>query len=418
MPSVADAVASRLRGLGVARAYGHPLGDLDHVGVADADVALLLADADGRVGGGWGAAVLDGQLVHLSSQPGGTAHPVTVGDLAGFDELLASLALRYEPATVAVQLDLDLDAPAPDVAVVEPAAPPVVVTLSPSMADLSMLAVVGPGATRADAAAVERMAVRGGIGVVNTWGAKGVLRWDSPFHYGTVGLQARDLDLLELDEVDVVLAVGLDPDELGADAFAARPCQEVSPWQLDALLADWPAVRRDVAERPPFYGTVSAIVTPMYERSDAPLAPPRAALHLSGAAPTDGVVVADAGMAGFWLARTFPTGVPGSVVVPALDQPGFAVAAAIACGLAERPCIAVIDGPTDPSSEMMLEVAAQLGLPIAVQSWVEGAMTPDDHVEACRRGFAGGGPHLDVVGVDGSCVEPLLAELGEITAWS
>src|SRR5690606_128913 len=99
-------------------------------------------------------------------------------------------------------------------------------------------------------------------------------------------------------------------------------------------------------------------------------------------------VVADAGMAGFWLARTFPTGVPGSVVVPALDQPGFAVAAAIACGLAERPCIAVIDGPTDPSSEMMLEVAAQLGLPIAVQSWVEGAMTPDDHVEVCRRGFA------------------------------
>lgn len=378
----------------------------------------MLADADGRVLGGRGVALLDGQLAHLSSQPGGTAHPVTVTSLDELDELVAATTLDTVPGTVAVHLDLDLDAPAPEVVATDPAPPPVVVTLSPSMADVSMLAVVGPGATRADAAAVERMATLGGIGVVNTWGAKGVLRWDSPYHYGTVGLQARDLELLGLDAVDVVVAIGLDPDELGVGAFAGTPVQEVPAWQVDALLADWPPVRREVGARPPFYDTVSRIVTPMYEREVAPLTPPRAALHLSGAAPDGGVVVADAGVPGFWLARTFPTGVPGSVVVPALDQPGFAVAAAIVCALAERPCVAVVAGPPDESTSMMLEVAASLGTPVSVQSWVDGASDPDEHVATCRRGFAGAGPHLDVVGVDSSCVEPLIDELGEITAWS
>ena len=37
-----------------------------------------------------------------------------------------------------------------------------------------------------------------GAPVVNTWGAKGVLRWDDPHHAGTAGLQADDFDLAGL----------------------------------------------------------------------------------------------------------------------------------------------------------------------------------------------------------------------------
>jgi thiamine pyrophosphate-dependent acetolactate synthase large subunit-like protein len=155
----------------------------------------------------------------------------------------------------------------------------------------------------------------------------------------------------------------------------------------------------------------------MYESDATPVTPPRAALHLSGAAPDDGVVVADAGMAGFWLARTFPTGHAGSVIVPALDQPGFAVAAAITCGLAGRPCVSVIDGPPDESTLLMLEVAATLGVPVAVQSWVDGDTSPEEHVEICRRGFGATSGQLDVVGVDAGCFEPLAEALGAITAW-
>ncbi len=59
------------------------------------------------------------------------------------------------------------------------------------------------------------------------------------------------------------------------------------------------------------------VVTPRYESDAVPLTAPRASLHLSGALPERGVAVADPGRAGFWVARTFPTSIPGSVCVPA-----------------------------------------------------------------------------------------------------
>ena len=72
-------------------------------------------------------------------------------------------------------------------------------TLDPSMAALDIVAVVGPGVVRAAAVdGLSDMARKGGIGIVNTWGAKGVERWDSPFHFGTAGLQERDFELAGL----------------------------------------------------------------------------------------------------------------------------------------------------------------------------------------------------------------------------
>ena len=51
--------------------------------VDDVDLAVLLADADGRLGhhdgsGRLGAALLDGPILHLSSQPGGRVPLQTV----------------------------------------------------------------------------------------------------------------------------------------------------------------------------------------------------------------------------------------------------------------------------------------------------------------------------------------------------
>lgn len=417
-PTNGEVIADALRELGTIRIFGHALGDRDHVEVAHSDLALLLADADGRLGDGWGAAFLDGQLLHLSSQPGGTAHPRTITSVEGFVAALVEIELDRTPRTFAFELDLDLARPIDDDT--EFASRPdggVLVTLSPSLAGLRIVAIVGPGVSRGETPALRELAAKGGIGVFNTWGAKGVLRWDSPFHFGTIGLQERDLELAGLDDVDLFLLSGLDPEELGVDTFASRLVQEVAPWQLGALLADWPRAHREVGDRPPLYGSVSSVVTPMYEASTGPITPPRAALQLSGAAPDDAVVVADAGVAGFWIARTFPTGHPGSVIVPALDQPGFAAAAAVVAGLAARPCVAVVDGPPDDSTLMVLEEAARLSVAVSVQSWVPGSTQPDEHVAMCERGF-GGGANLDVVGVDDSCIEAMVAEFGAVTAWA
>ncbi|NLA35718.1 MAG: hypothetical protein GX868_08515 [Actinobacteria bacterium] len=402
------------------RTYGHPLGDLDHVEVPHADLALLLADAEGRIGTGWGAALLDGQLLHLSSQPGGTAAPQVIASAEAFVAVLTDLEIDRTPATVALALDFDLGAPAP--ADANYSGRPdggVAATLSPSLDGLNIVAVVGPGVSRAGGEALAEFAARGGVGVFNTFGAKGVFRWDSPFHFGTIGLQAGDVEAAGLLDVDLIVTSGLDPDEFGTDALALGRAMvlDIAPWQLEIALVDWPRRHRTVPERPPLYSTISGIVQPMYERSAGPITPPRAALHLAGAAPDGAVVVADAGMAGYWIARTFPTGIANSVVIPALDQPGFAAAAALVAGLNKRPCVAVIDGPPDESTMVVLEAAATLDVSVAIQSWVAGNTTVDEHLEVSRRGFALDGPQLDVVGVDDGCLDPLLDALGPITAW-
>ena len=63
------ALAGALAALGVRRTVGLDLGltgeGLPHIDVEDPDLAVLLADADGTVNGGLGAAVLAGQLVEL-----------------------------------------------------------------------------------------------------------------------------------------------------------------------------------------------------------------------------------------------------------------------------------------------------------------------------------------------------------------
>ena len=46
------------------------------------------------------------------------------------------------------------------------------------------------------------------VPIANTWGAKGVLPWDSPHHMGTCGLQARDFELLDFASYDAIIATG------------------------------------------------------------------------------------------------------------------------------------------------------------------------------------------------------------------
>lgn len=177
------------------------------------------------------------------------------------------------------------------------------------MSSLGIL--VGPGVVRAGCVdGLQAFARRVGCGVVNTWGAKGVFRWDDPLHFGTAGLQARDFELAGLGEVDLLVTSGLDPDEV-----TSRPWEglaevwDVAPEELATFSASLPA---GTTERPALYTALAAVVGPMYERPESP--PARAAAL--AASLTDGaVVVARPGLVGFWIARTFPTSRPGSVLI-------------------------------------------------------------------------------------------------------
>jgi hypothetical protein len=180
---------------------------------------------------------------------------------------------------------------------------------------------VGPGVV--DAACVDGLhafADRYRCGVVNTWGAKGVFRWDDPHHFGTGGLQARDFELAGLGEVDVLVTSGLDRAEVTTQPWAGRAeVIDVDPVEL----ATWDAtLPPGTVERPALYTDLAAVVGPLYERPGSPAARAR---ELAEALGPDDVLVARPGLVGFWIARTFPTSRPGSVLVTSVEVPGALV---------------------------------------------------------------------------------------------
>lgn len=435
MTTVGDVLETRLRQLGVMRVYGSPLASLRHIEVAEPDVAVLLADADGRIGhhdgsGRLGAAFLDGPILHLSSEPGGTAPLQRVTSVEELADVLADPVGMTLPGTLALHLDLDLDAPADeDALVAEPQRQPVV-TLDPDLAELDMVVVVGPGVVRANGLdGLYDFTRSARVGVLNTWGAKGVERWDSPFHFGTAGLQSLDFALGGLEAADIVIASGLDPDESPLDALGSFVVQEVHPRQIGALTHGWRdrgwKPRTHDPTRPPLYGALAEVITPMYESDSVPLTAPRASLHLAGAIPEGGIVVADPGPAGFWVARTLPTALPGSVCVPATVIDGFAAAAALVCALEERPCLAVSDqgrgdDGLDESTAAVLELAEALGMPVGLQLWGADGTLADSmaHVSLLEAELAADTVRIDEVPVELGDTEPLEMVAGRLVAWN
>ncbi len=428
--TVADLLEQRLRQLGVERVYGQPLGGLEHVPVDDVELAVLLADADGRLGhhdgsGRLGAALVEDVMLHLSSQPGGRVPLHSVRSAEEMIEALGDPPGVTTPGVTALHLDLDLGAPVPADLVAGPlVAPQPVLTLDPSMASLNVVAVVGPGVVRSFAVEdLAEMARKGGIGILNTWGAKGVERWDSPFHFGTAGLQTGDFELAGLGEADVLITSGLDPYESPVEALGSWVIQDVHPRQLAALCLRWPPSRTPPT-RPALYDALAAVVVPLYESDQVPLTGPRAALHLSGALPERGVVVADPGPAGFWIARAFPTSHPGSVCVPATGGPGFAAAAAIVCRIEGRPCLAVADqvadSGVDDTSGALLELAESLGLGVALQLWgPEGSLADSAaHVSLLADHLSSEVVRIDDVPVLTDDIADLVAVAGPVDAWS
>lgn len=211
---------------------------------------------------------------------------------------------------------------------------------------------VGPGVVREGCVdGLRAFARRVGCGVVNTWGAKGVFPWDDPLHFGTAGLQALDFALAGLGDVDVLVTSGLDPDEVtSAPWLGQAEVIDVPPTDLASIELDLP---RGTTERPALYTELAAIVGPMYAQ---PGSPPARAAALGAGLPDGGLVVAEPGLVGFWIARTFPTERPGSVIVPAAGGAAAAWQAAESAASVGRPVVLVAASPSAGLPGVVVEV--------------------------------------------------------------
>jgi acetolactate synthase-1/2/3 large subunit len=228
----------------------------------------------------------------------------------------------------------------------------------------------GPGVLRDRAVdGLRELAAAAHVGVANTWGAKGVLNWDSPHHLGTCGLQARDFELLGFGELDLLWTVGLDPDEspraryeLGARVVPIQPTDLV-PFATKVARSSFPI------EPPPLFERVAAVAQPGYVDERFPRHPARAVMEVKQRMAPNGVVTAEPGPAGLWVARTFPTDAPGTVIVPAVATPGVGIAVALAAARAGIPATAVATQPLDDTGRALVDLAEQLDAPLTIELW-------------------------------------------------
>jgi hypothetical protein len=424
--TVGELLGQCLRVAGARRVFGSSssgLGGIDglgHVRVDEPVLATTLADAHGRIGPGPGLALLPGRRLRITASPGTDVVPVVVDDAALLPEAVATWSVGAVFGCAELVLDLDLDAPVPD------GAAPVSVddigqllTLSPSLADFTTLVLAGPGVVRAgQIPALQAFAAQAGVGVVNTWGAKGVFAWDSPHHYGTAGLQARDFELAGFGEAQLVIAVGVDPDEAPRRLWAHGQVLDIEPWQLAALAYNWPDPE-PVPPYPALYRELSAALGPLYDSDASPLTPARAARDLSLVRPAGALVAADAGPAGLWVARTYPTTEPGSVLVPGRRADGFAIAAAMVSSLDSRVSFAVTTSPFDPISEALLDLAGRVGSAFVLCEWGADERWSDAtaHKVALRSALAAPGIAHVGVPIDFGLTRTLTDVAGEIVAW-
>jgi hypothetical protein len=405
-----------------------PLPGLPHRRVDDATLAALLADADGRLGPGPGVA-WDGRTLRISSRPGGNAGSITVlDDLRRITAALepATRAARHGAATRVVEVAIDLATPMNVRARPRPAVDyqPFSGRVLPRGASVAML--VGPGVVRRGGVdGLRAFAGAAGLPVANTWGAKGVLRWDSPHHMGTCGLQANDFELLGLGGYDMLVTSGLDADEARPELLHALgvPLVDLAPEQLHDL-AGFVSTRHEVAaDTNALYRALSSVAQPGYVDDRSPLHPARAVAQLGASRPPGGVVAADPGSAGLWLARTFPTTDLGSVVVPATSAPGSAAALALCARDRGVAAAAVTTAPADDTTLAVCALAdsMQLGFPLFIWGDDGTVRTPSEHERACAA-ISSAATATNVerfeVAIDFSLTDALIDAAGDVVAWT
>jgi thiamine pyrophosphate-dependent acetolactate synthase large subunit-like protein len=408
-----------LRVHGVDGVYGRPLPGVPVVEVDDPGVARLLAMAHRRVHGA--AAAVHSDAGRLSvQQPGDVAEAIEVTVDAAIDLLDVSAT---DPVTV--ELQFDLAAPVPDV--VPPAPAPTVGSTDPDHVKRlasagAPVVLAGPRVVDERAApALNALAAAGSLGVLNTWGAKGVLDWRSRHHWATVGLQSRDFELGGLRGADLILAIGIDAREAPPERWRVAPVVVVPPASI-APLAEQCSRPEAELSMPPLRSVLAAVTQQGWATEGSPLAPTRVTLHYGRCFGRGGLVAADPGVAGYWVARTLATTEPGTVLVPAVrDVAGFAPACVLAARLRHpwRAVLAAVDGPLGPAVQAVLEAAGRLGVSVPLEVWDRGgpALSADAHLERLSRLAVADRPEPAWIATDDAQLVRMVHAAGPIVAW-
>ncbi|GAA2438651.1 acetolactate synthase large subunit [Actinomadura vinacea] len=262
------------------------------------------------------------------------------------------------------------------------------------------IVLAGHGAARDGASqALVGFAEQLGVPVATTFNGKGVFPDDHPHALGAVGFMRHDYVNYGFDEADVLIAVGyelqeFDPVKVNPDAdkkiiHIHRSAAEVDdhyPVEVGIqgdISRSLRALAESVHRRFDVNGTgrkIRRMLREELERGRAddgfPLSPLRVVSDIREAMGRHDIVLADTGAVKMWMARTYPTYEPNTLLVSnGLSSMGFAVPGAIAAKLA-RPDRRVLAATGDGAflmNSQELETAVRENVPITVLIWEDGA---------------------------------------------
>ena len=434
--TVGDAVRRGLADLGVEAVYGLPLAGVEVAEAADPAVASLLAEAHLLVhrtpcalhAGEGRLTVLD-RAAALGAPRLPPPEVVPVDDAAGLTGCWAAAAAQLAGAGWArVAVRIDPEAPATGDVPGAPAAPDRWIVPDPEAvaridAAEAPVVLVGPGV--ADPALVpglHALAAAGGLGVLNTWGAKGVFDWRSHHHLATVGLQERDLDLGGLAVADLVVAAGLDGREVPAAGWGRTPVLTLAPGALGPAAESLTRPRRSPS-MPRLRVELARVTQEGWAVTAGPLPPTAVTRAYARALGSGGLVAADPGGAGYWVARTFATTSLGGAVVPARAGAAGLAAACVAVARRHRPqrrALAVTDADDDRTAAVV-DAAARWGVAVPIERWRDGgpALDADSHAARLDALLASPVPPRGAdLATDAGQMARMVAAAGELVAWT
>lgn len=410
---------------GIDATYGLSFGSLESVPV-DGTAAPFFARAHQKVHGARAAVHRGDGVFWLPGLDPGPCLTVEVDSA----EALVAIAPKLSSTDVELHITLDPSQPVEDVVPLpgahtdnwqEPADEAVLAVDTAARAVL----LAGPGVVRHEAVpGLHDLAVSAGVGVLNTWGAKGVFDWRSQHHLATIGLQADDFVLSGLGAVDLIIATGLDQEESPEQRWRLAPALTVPPAGLASLAERCGSNHAPIAM--PILRSRLAEVTQRGWRVEAsPLPPSRVTMHYGECVAAGALVAADAGNAGFWVARTLGTTRLGAVMVPSAPSPGFA-AACVAVSLLRdpgRPALAVIDLDEAEATALIVDAAAALGVNVPVEAWDPAGDRLDAvaHQDRLRRLVLGGlpaGGKPSTLRTDSNQLSEMIEAAGPIVAWT
>jgi hypothetical protein len=228
-----------------------------------------------------------------------------------------------------------------------------------------------------------------------------------------------------MPEADLVLAVGVDEREAPRHLWAGgSEVREVAPEALGPLAERWPAVDRDFPDVPPLRQRLAVVTQAGWAAGGTPLMPSLVTRHYAQLLGKTGLIAADPGAAGYWVARTFATTRLRSVFVPAAPVEGWAVACMLTARLVAplRPGLAVVDGEVGERGSAVLAEAARLGVGIGIEAWDEGEepSTAEQHLsrlDALVSPWPSG--HLqNTLATDSRQLAEMVDVAGPVRAWT